>query len=228
MGTAEFHHLVGKYLAARERGARASKRRSLLAAAYRRGVPIFTSSPGDSSIGMNLAALALEGQQARRSTLARREPDRPRSSTTPSSSGGTQRRLHPRRRHRPRTSCCRPSRRSRRCSGLDESGPRLLPAGHRRPPRHRRPLRRHPRRGDDLGQGRSREAARLGHLLPRLDDRPAAADRLRPGQGRPPPPQAPGRKAPRPRPPPARRLRREDEGAGGRGESGSSNAAPAP
>jgi deoxyhypusine synthase len=35
--------------------------KSLLAAAYRCGVPIYTSSPGDSSIGMNVAALALEG-----------------------------------------------------------------------------------------------------------------------------------------------------------------------
>jgi deoxyhypusine synthase len=60
MGTAEFHHLVGKYLAAREDQA-GGKHRSLLAAAYRHGVPIFTSSPGDSSIGMNLAALQLEG-----------------------------------------------------------------------------------------------------------------------------------------------------------------------
>src|SRR6202011_842301 len=34
---------------------------SLLAAAYRHAVPIFTSSPGDSSIGMNVAELALEG-----------------------------------------------------------------------------------------------------------------------------------------------------------------------
>jgi deoxyhypusine synthase len=65
MGTAEFHYLVGKYLAAREDEAIAkgvvAKHRSLLAAAYRYGVPIFTSSPGDSSIGMNLAALELEG-----------------------------------------------------------------------------------------------------------------------------------------------------------------------
>jgi deoxyhypusine synthase len=59
-GTAEFHHLVGKYLAAREEQT-GRKGRSLLAAAYRCGVPIFTSSPGDSSIGMNLAALQLEG-----------------------------------------------------------------------------------------------------------------------------------------------------------------------
>jgi deoxyhypusine synthase len=59
-GTAEFHHLVGKYLAAHE-DETGRKGSSLLAAAYRFGVPIFTSSPADSSIGMNLAALQLEG-----------------------------------------------------------------------------------------------------------------------------------------------------------------------
>jgi deoxyhypusine synthase len=60
MGTAEFHYLAGKYLAARETET-GRQGRSLMAAAYRCGVPIFTSSPGDSSIGMNLAALQLEG-----------------------------------------------------------------------------------------------------------------------------------------------------------------------
>ena len=39
-------------------------RRSVLAAAHELGVPIYTTSPGDSSIGMNVAALALAGQQA--------------------------------------------------------------------------------------------------------------------------------------------------------------------
>jgi deoxyhypusine synthase len=63
-GTAEFHYLVGKYLAAREDDA-GGRHRSFVAAAYRAGVPIFTSSPGDSSIGMNLAALQLEGSQLR-------------------------------------------------------------------------------------------------------------------------------------------------------------------
>lgn len=64
MGTAEFHHLVGKYIAEGEQKAgRVGK--SLLGAAYRCGVPVFTSSPGDSSIGMNLAALMLEGGQLR-------------------------------------------------------------------------------------------------------------------------------------------------------------------
>ena len=63
-GTAEFHFLVGKYLAQREQET-GRQGRSLLAAAYRAGVPIFTSSPGDSSIGMNLAALQLEGSSLR-------------------------------------------------------------------------------------------------------------------------------------------------------------------
>jgi deoxyhypusine synthase len=67
MGTAEFHDLAGKYVAALEDDASAtgarSRHRSLLAAAHRMGVPIFTSSPGDSSIGMNLAALQLEGSK---------------------------------------------------------------------------------------------------------------------------------------------------------------------
>jgi deoxyhypusine synthase len=62
MGTAEFHNLVGKYLAARE-DETGQKGKCLLAAAYRHGVPVFTSSPGDSSIGMNLAALQLEGSR---------------------------------------------------------------------------------------------------------------------------------------------------------------------
>jgi deoxyhypusine synthase len=68
MGTAEFHHLVGKYLAERE-DQTGRRGKNLLAACYRAGVPVFTSSPADSSIGMNLAALALEGGQLRIDTL---------------------------------------------------------------------------------------------------------------------------------------------------------------
>ncbi len=64
MSTAEFHHRVGKYLAERERII-GTDARSLLATAYRCGVPIYTSSPGDSSIGMNVAALALDGSKLR-------------------------------------------------------------------------------------------------------------------------------------------------------------------
>ena len=69
MSSAEFHHHVGRYLAAREE-ALGLERRSLLAAAYRLAVPVYTSSPGDSSIGMNAAALALEGNAFRFDVLA--------------------------------------------------------------------------------------------------------------------------------------------------------------
>src|SRR6185437_6072178 len=61
MGTAEFHHLVGKYLQARAGALGGKPGDSLLAAAYEAGVPVYTSSPGDSSIGMNLAAASLAG-----------------------------------------------------------------------------------------------------------------------------------------------------------------------
>jgi deoxyhypusine synthase len=62
MSSAEFHHLCGKYIRERERVLGVGKK-SLLGAAYEHGVPIYTSSPGDSSIGMNIAAMALRGNQ---------------------------------------------------------------------------------------------------------------------------------------------------------------------
>ena len=60
MSTAEFHYLCGRYVHERERKL-GLKEKSLLAVAYEYGVPIYTSSPGDSSIGMNVAAKALQG-----------------------------------------------------------------------------------------------------------------------------------------------------------------------
>jgi deoxyhypusine synthase len=64
MSSAEFHYLSGKYIAERER-ILGIGRKSLLAAAYEAAVPIYTSSPGDSSIGMNVAAKALTGNRLR-------------------------------------------------------------------------------------------------------------------------------------------------------------------
>ena len=58
MGTDEFHYLLGRYVC--ERGKKLNlKDSSVLATAYECGLPVFTSSPGDSSIGMNVAAMAL-------------------------------------------------------------------------------------------------------------------------------------------------------------------------
>src|SRR6476659_9184958 len=62
MSTAEFHYLAGRYVHERER-ALGLKEKSLLAVAYEYAVPIYTSSPGDSSIGMNVAAKALQSNK---------------------------------------------------------------------------------------------------------------------------------------------------------------------
>jgi deoxyhypusine synthase len=62
MSTAEFHYRAGRYVLARERKL-GLKNKSLLAAAHEYAVPLYTSSPGDSSIGMNVAAKALQGNK---------------------------------------------------------------------------------------------------------------------------------------------------------------------
>ncbi len=62
MSSAEFHYLCGKYVREREKKL-GIKEKSLLAVAYEYGVPIYTSSPGDSSIGMNIAAKELQGSK---------------------------------------------------------------------------------------------------------------------------------------------------------------------
>src|SRR5947208_751283 len=62
MSTAEFHYLAGKYVLERSR-LLGLKNKSLLGAAHELGIPIYTSSPGDSSIGMNVAAKALDGNK---------------------------------------------------------------------------------------------------------------------------------------------------------------------
>jgi deoxyhypusine synthase len=68
MGTAEFHYEVGRYLHARAKTLERPSN-SLLAAAFEAAVPVYTSSPGDSSIGMNLAALSLQGSKLQIDTL---------------------------------------------------------------------------------------------------------------------------------------------------------------
>jgi deoxyhypusine synthase len=60
MSTAEFHHHCGRYVAERQK-ALGQKGKSLLATCWEYDVPVYTSSPGDSSIGMNVAAGTLQG-----------------------------------------------------------------------------------------------------------------------------------------------------------------------
>ncbi|MBI1986894.1 MAG: deoxyhypusine synthase [Nitrospinae bacterium] len=60
MGTAELHYRLGRYVAEREQ-LLGGRYRSILSAAYKAAVPVYTSSPGDSTIGMNIAALRMVG-----------------------------------------------------------------------------------------------------------------------------------------------------------------------
>ncbi|MEJ2697405.1 MAG: deoxyhypusine synthase [Candidatus Sulfobium sp.] len=64
MSTAEFHFRVGRYVRERERLV-GPEGVSLLSAAHEAAVPIYTSSPGDSSIGMNIAREAMDGNRLR-------------------------------------------------------------------------------------------------------------------------------------------------------------------
>lgn len=58
MGSDEFYYLLGRFVAERAQ-ALGVEDHSILCTAYQCGIPVFTSSPGDSSIGMNIAAMAL-------------------------------------------------------------------------------------------------------------------------------------------------------------------------
>ncbi len=63
MGTREFYYHLGKILDEYEQK-NGIGQVSILAAAYRNGIPVFTSSPGDSTIGMNVAGLELLAEAA--------------------------------------------------------------------------------------------------------------------------------------------------------------------
>jgi deoxyhypusine synthase len=61
MGTAELHYRIGKHVAQAEEKNRL-KGRSFVAEAYRTNTPIYSSAPGDSTIGLGLSAMNLVGK----------------------------------------------------------------------------------------------------------------------------------------------------------------------
>lgn len=64
MGTAELHYKLGKFIYEREK-LLGIKHHSILATAYLYKIPVYTPSPGDSSIGMNIAEVMLDGNNFR-------------------------------------------------------------------------------------------------------------------------------------------------------------------
>jgi deoxyhypusine synthase len=69
LSTPELHWRLGRKIAEREEAAGGAVT-CMLSAAYRYDVPIFTSSPGDSTLGLNAAALALRDNRFEFDVLA--------------------------------------------------------------------------------------------------------------------------------------------------------------
>ena len=118
----------------------------MLAAAHELDVPIYTSSPGDSSIGMNVAEQALAGSQLRFDVSADvnetaaivLEAKRSGGKSGVLIVGGGS----------PKNFMLQTEPQIQEVLGHRRAGPRLLPPDDRRPPRHRAasPARRPPRR----------------------------------------------------------------------------------
>jgi len=164
MGTGELHYLLGKYAAEWERKA-GLKDVSVLAAAYRAGVPCYTSSPGDSTIGMNVAGVELRGNKLRLNpSIDVNDLHRP----------GRQARRRPERRGavgRRQPEEFHAADRAADPGSAPHQGvrPGLFPAGHRRPARYRRPERCDSERSGELGQGGSGSPAGRRRVLHRHD-----------------------------------------------------------
>ena len=157
MSTAEFHYLCGKYVRARE-----EKLGLAAPLAARRGLRVRRADlhlvagrlvdrherRGEGARGQQAAARRERRRQRDRGDRLGREGAAAARAPCGSSAAAV-----------PRTSCSRPSRRSRKCSASRRRAT-TTSWRHRRAPRHRRPLRRDAGRGGELGQDRSRSAAR--------------------------------------------------------------------
>ena len=173
IATSELHFRLGQDLLSRTPGC---EEYSVVAAAAKYGVPIYTSSPGDSSIGMNVAYHELMNESAAddrsQSRRQRGLRDRPRREE--------ERLRDPRRRIAEELL---PAGAAHALGGLrDPQGrQRLLHSDHDRSGRLGRPVRRDAGRSRQLGQGEPRRAAGHGRGLRRLDDRVPAVLRVRRG-----------------------------------------------
>jgi deoxyhypusine synthase len=168
MSSAEFHWLCGKYVRERERVLGIGKK-SLLGAAHDAGVPIYTSSPGDSSIGMNVAALTLDGNKCvidpnadvnETASIVLADPRRRESEEL-----------------RPADRAADPG-----SAGDRRERARLLPADHRCPAGYGWSVRRDAGGSSELGEDRSGPAAGRGRLLPGRDGGLAVTHVVRDGE----------------------------------------------
>ena len=173
MSSAEFHNLCGKYVREREK-ALGIGQKSLLSAAYTASVPIYTSSPGDSSIGMNIAALALDGNKLLLDP--NRDVNETASIVLDAKRGGGKSGVMILGGGSPKNFMLQTEPQIQEVLGIDEKGHDYLPADHRCAARHRRPFRCHSGGGRELGEDRPRPAAGRGRVLSRFDGGAAAPD----------------------------------------------------
>ena len=111
MGTDEFHYLLGEYVS--ERGRQTEVRdSSVLAAGLRMRHSCFHQQPGDSSIGMNVAAMAMRDSGCCSMSIAMSIKRRPLFMRP--SRAGANRPFSFWAAGRPKISCCKPSRKSRK------------------------------------------------------------------------------------------------------------------
>ncbi len=181
MGTSTLHHLIGTYLLERERKLGLGGH-SLLAAASRYGVPVFTPSPGDSSIGMNIAALNMEGagpmvdvsaDVSESAAIVYGAKKKGGKSAVFIAGGGSAEELPPPD-GAPHTGD----------PGHKGEGSRLLPPDHGRPARHGGAVGRHAVGGRLLGEGCPRPASRFRGVLRRQHHLPSPHYRLRAFEGK--------------------------------------------
>ena len=166
MSTAEFHWRVGRVRPGGAPGRSASGRdQSVLATARACDVPIYTSSPGDSSIGMNVARQALEG--GRFSFDVSADVNETAAIVYGAKKAGGKSAVLILGGGSPKNFLLQTEPQIQEVLGIDEAGHDYLRPVHRRAARHRRPLRRDAGRGGVVGEDRPESASRHRRLLPR-------------------------------------------------------------
>jgi deoxyhypusine synthase len=175
MGTAELHNRLGRYAmeTARKTG---SEKPSILATCHQHGVPVYSPSPGDSTIGLNFSAIhtydaergphvdpAIDVAEMAALVLdAKRGTGKGATSAVVIFGGGA-----------PKNFLLQTEPQLQEILGISESGHDYFVQFTDARPRHRRPVGRHAGRGGELGQDRPRQAARRHRRLRRFDDRHA-------------------------------------------------------
>ena len=171
IATSEFHYLLGRDLLERFPGC---EEHSVVARAALAGVPIYTSSPGDSSIGMNIAYHELMND-----SHFMIDPNKDVNEVCAMVRAGKQNGCVILGGGSPKNFYLQAQPTLWEVYGIPKGGQRLLHSDHDRPGRLGRSVRRDAVRGRQLGQGESGRAARHRRRVLRLDDRVSAVLRVR-------------------------------------------------